>query len=148
SELIGKGRYSEAFALGAAVEKVVPQDPLLNKLWPEMSRRYSVETVPDGADVYTREYAAGEDAWRYLGRSPVQNARLAIGLHRWRIRKDGYATIEAASSGYDPWPGLYFEGAATLRLTLDKEDAVPPGMVRVPAGPASLFELILAPGAR
>ena len=141
AELVEKGRYSEAFALGVEAEKVVPTDPRLTKLWPEMSRDYNVETTPGGADIYTREYTAGEDAWRYLGRSPVRNARLPIGLHRWRIEKDGFATVEAASAGWKQFPLLAFARETTLRFALDKADAVPKGMVRVPAGAASLLDL-------
>jgi formylglycine-generating enzyme required for sulfatase activity/cephalosporin-C deacetylase-like acetyl esterase len=138
AELVEKGRYVEAFALARRAEQAVPADPVLAKLWPEMSRDYSVETVPDGADVYTKEYTAGEDGWQYLGRSPVAYARLPLAFHRWRIRKDGFATIEAAASGFDQWPLLYFSKSATLRFVLDSTAAIPEGMVRVPGGSISL----------
>jgi len=136
--LVEKGRYLEAFPLALRAEQVLPGDSTLAKLWPEISRDYSVETAPDGAAVYTKEYTAGEHEWQYLGRSPIAHARLPVAFHRWRIQKEGFVAVEAASSGYDQWPLLYWSKAATLRFVLDRASAVPEGMVRVPASSASL----------
>jgi hypothetical protein len=58
AELVELNKYPAAVALAGKVEQVVPMDPRLLKLWPEMSRLFAVETSPAGADVYVKEYAA------------------------------------------------------------------------------------------
>lgn len=58
SRLIEKGAYVAAFDLARRAEPILPGDPQLAKLWPEMTRVISVETEPPGAEVSWKEYAA------------------------------------------------------------------------------------------
>jgi eukaryotic-like serine/threonine-protein kinase len=116
-------RYWEAFALAEQAEKFISGDPALMKLWPVVSRTVSIQTAPPGAAVYTKEYSDQEGAWKYLGQSPLNDIKFPRGLLRWRVEKKGYATVEGMGMADDP--------ISLFTLTLDKENDVPSGMVRV-----------------
>ena len=124
ARLAEKGQYIAACDLAGQAEQIIPNDPLLAKLWPQISRLVSIQTTPPGADVYMKEYAAVNRSWSHLGRSPLAGVRIPPGYFRWRITKDGFTAVEAAGPLAD----------ATMTFTLDKEGAGPGGMVRVPAG--------------
>ena len=56
SQLYDQGKYGAAFALATRAEKAIPGDPALAKLWPVISYQMSINTTPEGVDVYRREY--------------------------------------------------------------------------------------------
>jgi len=126
AQLIERNRFTDAYALAENAERAAPGDPVLAKLWPEMSEQMSVETVPPGADVQVKEYNAGEADWRYLGRSPLANVRLPRAFFRFKAAKEGFAPIEGT------W--LTLDANPTVRLVLDEVAAIPTGMVRVRGG--------------
>jgi len=97
-----------------------------------MSRLFTVETTPEGAEVWVKEYAAPETEWRHLGKTPLANVRMPFGLHRWRIEKKGFETVEAVPQTLFPSRGM------TLRFALDSVGSIPPGMVRVPGESVSI----------
>ncbi|HXX32770.1 MAG TPA: bifunctional serine/threonine-protein kinase/formylglycine-generating enzyme family protein [Myxococcaceae bacterium] len=132
AELVELNRYPAAVALAEKVEQVVPRDPRLLKLWPEMSRLFTVETAPEGADVSVKEYAAPDAEWRRLGKTPLVNVRIPFGLNRWRIEKPGFETVEAV-------PRTILPGKETVvRIALDRVGSIPPEMVRVPGASVSI----------
>ena len=88
-DLVELNKYPEAMELAEQVQEVLPDDPKLKKLLPEMSRLFTVETTPPGATVEVKPYAAPETAWRRLGVSPLKPFRLPIGLHLWRVTRAG-----------------------------------------------------------
>jgi len=128
--LADQGEYAAAFALAEEAERVIPGDPRLARRWPHVSRAFTIDTSPEGAELWVKPYAAPEAAWRHLGRSPNVTTRLPVGYYRWRIEKVGFATREAVSFVFpadrDP--------PRTLRFVLDPVDVIPPEMVRVPGG--------------
>ncbi|MFZ2053936.1 MAG: protein kinase [Candidatus Aminicenantales bacterium] len=126
--LIQKEDYLEAFNQAKQAERFIPHDSTLAQLWPEMSREVTIETDPAGADVLMKDYAAADGDWDYLGRSPLQNVRIPFGYFRWRIEKQGYRMMETAGS----------MSGGPLRLSLDQEESVPAGMVRVRGGSVQL----------
>ncbi|HEX9119551.1 MAG TPA: serine/threonine-protein kinase [Terriglobales bacterium] len=83
-------RATEAYRLARQAELYVPNDPMLQKLWPEISRTVTIHSQPEGADVYVREYSAKNGAWEYLGQTPIENRRMPWAFFRWRIEKPGY----------------------------------------------------------
>ncbi|TMA28552.1 MAG: hypothetical protein E6J78_05390 [Deltaproteobacteria bacterium] len=143
AELVEKNRYPDAFALAEKVEQMMPGDPMLDKLWPEMSRQMRVETDPPGAEISLKEYNAPEGAWRSLGRSPTERVRLPLAFYRFKIVKDGFAPVEAASSGLGQYALAWTStpigtGDASVRRTLDEAASIPADMVRVPGGKIEL----------
>ena len=133
AQLVEQGRSRAAFALAEQIERIIPADPMLARLFKEMSVSLSIETSPDGADVFVADYDSS--AFRHLGRAPV-SVRLDDAFHRWRVTKDGFATVEAITSNGRVSGDIPFL-SRKLKFVLDKE--LPPGMVRVPGGPVPLL---------
>ena len=133
TRLVERYEYIPAFTLAREAKEYLPADPMLDKLWQETSREFTVHTTPEGADVYVSGYATKDAISEYLGRTPIERKRIPYAFFRWRIEKDGYVTLEAASTGKTghAFPLPYAEQSATLNFVLDKKDAVPEGMVRV-----------------
>jgi hypothetical protein len=132
-ELIDHGKYPEALALAEQVEQVTPHHPKLLKLWPAMSRTFSVQTDPPGAELWVKAYGAANVDWRRLGPSPLAVVRLPLGLHQWRAERAGFITAEVV-------PRTVFEARSPLqeiRIHLDVVGGAPPGMVHAPGGPVS-----------
>jgi eukaryotic-like serine/threonine-protein kinase len=125
------GDFGDAFAMAERAEKAIPGDPTLEKLWPLISYRASIESTPPGADLYRRIYADPSAPWEFVGRTPVDNLLQPRGTFVWKLEKQGYASVlrtTPALFGFFPVPiGAPVEG----RVTLDATSAVPPGMVRV-----------------
>jgi len=145
--LAGKGQENSAFALARQAEKIVPNDPALLKLWPDISLEISVHTNPEGADVYMKEYRADESTWHYYGSSPIEHLKVPFGMLRWRVSKAGYDTLEATSytrekvtlpSGSGRSLIFPHYGTATIDLTLEAKGNAPEGMVRIPGGSVAL----------
>jgi eukaryotic-like serine/threonine-protein kinase len=131
-DLIGKQKFVAAFDLGRQAESYIANDPRLKKLWPEMSREIEIYSTPPGAEVSFREYGAPNAQWQPLGRTPISGARIPVGFFEWQASKKGYRTIVAAGSGQEGRT-FWFPGVkGGLNFILDKEDAIPPDMVRVP----------------
>ena len=136
SRLIEEGRLADAFERARAVERIIPGDPALTELWPQVSREVSFETTPPGADISFREYSEVDGAWTSLGRSPVKGARFPQGTFRFQFRAPGYDTVEtmAQIGGGAPM---------TVRRVLREEGSVPAGMVAVDGGPLDLGFVVL-----
>jgi serine/threonine protein kinase/dienelactone hydrolase len=127
-----------AFKLATEVEKYLPEDPDITGLWPRISFRASIETTPPGARFYLKPYRNPSAEWEFLGVTPIKNVLLGRDIYRWRIEKPGYATIERAG-GITPTSPLTRTNATTeYRIILDRVEDIPPGMVRVEAGPGGL----------
>ena len=129
SRLIEDRNFIPAFHLAQKVERVIPEDSTLTELWPTMSRTVTIQTVPSGSDVYMKEYNAVTNAWKYLGKTPVDSIRIPRGFFRWKIEKEGFGSYEDAHSG----------DGGSYRYTLDKSGSIPAGMVRVPGGEHTVF---------
>jgi eukaryotic-like serine/threonine-protein kinase len=144
--LVEKSNFVPAFALAQEAEHYSPTDPMLKKLWPEMSRDVTIHTVPEGADVYMKEYTAKDATFEFLGRSPIEHRRIPYGFFRWKIEKEGYLTVEAATSGKLGWAysAPYPEESVNLNFVLDKKESIPEGMVRVP-DQGSVYEMAGVP---
>jgi hypothetical protein len=117
----------EILDLAAAVEAALPNDPTLTKIWPMISTRLSLDTDPEGAEVYWKDYGQPAEEWRPLGITPIKNSRVPKTFLRLEIRKQGFQTVElAAPRTYGGFPTL------NERLKLDPEGKLPVGMVRMP----------------
>ena len=132
-----KEDYFAAYGLAGQAEPFVPDDPILTRLWPRISRFVTIETTPAGAEVYRKPYSDVKAQWTYLGRTPIRNLRIARGYSRWKIGKTGYETIEAGDNL------AYFGPVAppaieTLKWSLVKPGEAAAGMVRVGGGITSL----------
>jgi eukaryotic-like serine/threonine-protein kinase len=133
--LSGKGEDDAALALARQVALVIPNDPALLKLWPDISLEIAVHTSPEGADIYMKQYRADDRAWESVGRSPVERLKIPFGLLRWRASKQGFETVEAMSWARERLKELILpRGGTTLNLSLAANGSIPEGMVRIPGG--------------
>ncbi len=120
------------YRLAERAEAVLGEDSALTALFAQVSRRIDVRTDPPGARVYLREYTDPDAEWELLGLTPLEQARVPIGIFRWRFEKAGYDTVLAAASTWDVGGPDLLAGANMTR-TLDTIGSAPPGMVRVRA---------------
>jgi eukaryotic-like serine/threonine-protein kinase len=137
--LSGKGEDTAALSLAKQVEGIVPGDPALQKLWPEISLEISVHSEPEGAEIFMKTYRAVNGAWEHMGRSPIEHLRVPFGLLRWRAEKQGFQRAEVLSYSLQKGGELQFIfGGTTLKLSLGVPGRAPDGMVRIPGGETEL----------
>ena len=134
--LAESGDWEPAYLLARRVAAILPGDSLFNALRPRFVRQVSIKTIPSDARVWRNVYGAPDSTWILLGRTPLKDALLALsgggGLllnnNRLRVVAPGYRTLDLI--------GFPFEDSV---IRLDREDAIPPEMVRVAGGELFLF---------
>jgi eukaryotic-like serine/threonine-protein kinase len=110
-----------AFRLLQEALTVLPDDPSLKLLLPNISLPVTITTDPPGAEVAFRGYRAEKAAWYQAGRSPL-STRVPVGLLRYKVSKPGFRTLEVSRTV----PQFHFR--------LDPPASVPDGMVRASGG--------------
>jgi len=138
TRLMEKERYSEALALARKAELYIPTDPMLLNLWPKISWIPSIQTTPEGADVYVKDYSRPLTNWEHIGQSPIIHVRIPLGALRWQLKKEGFRTLEAASEKAVWSPLFPSDDNLTINFRMDTEDRLPPDMVRIRGRPFSL----------
>ena len=138
SRLYDTGKYGPAFTLATRAEKAIPSDPSLVKLWPLISYVVSIDSTPEGADVFRREYDQPDSPWEFVGKTPLKNYRQPRGMFLWKIEKAGYETVLRTTPGL---LGQFRPPPIDASVTLDATSSAPPGMVRVSPNkyPKTLF---------
>ncbi|MDD1778892.1 MAG: protein kinase [Candidatus Helarchaeota archaeon] len=131
-----------AYRLAEKAEKYIPHDPKLVELFSKCSLPINIKTEPPGANIYMQEYKTPNSEWKLLGVSPIEKIRLPIGIFRWKMEKEGYETVLAASSTWDIDIGtkkllIPFD----IVRVLDKKESAAPGMVRVQGAETALGKL-------
>ena len=121
------------YRLAEKAEAIIPRDPTLAELFLKCSLNVDIKTEPPGAKVFIKDYDSPATEWSYLGVSPIEKIRLPMGIFRWKIEKEGYETVLAASSSWTS-PSYMISVASVpcdLIRRLDKTGSLPPDMVRV-----------------
>lgn len=141
--LIAAGDWEGAFTLAEEVHARLPDELLLEDLWPRFSWVTTIPSEPSGATVYRRAYSASDDEWEELGITPLDHIRIPFGLSRIRFELEGYQPLErllgggvlartvlpmVKSTDQDLQHFIHSE-----RFELDTVNTLPPGKVRVPA---------------
>jgi len=125
-DLVGEGKFAEAYAHAQELDPALADDSLREELWEAVSITANLNSEPPGADAWMRPYNSAEQSWEYLGHTPLENVRLPRGMKRFRLELEGYITLYAAG-----WRGCSFQ--------LDPVDSLPEGMVRVQGGEFEVF---------
>jgi hypothetical protein len=120
-----------AFELATEAEKYISGDSVLIKLWPKISGISSLQTQPEGARVFWKDYNKPKDPWKSLGITPLKNVRTPWGYKRIKIEKDGFNTIFLTTLG------LLGKGPERF-VKLDSTGVLPENMVRIPSQIASM----------
>ena len=137
-QLVQAQEYLRAFTLAERAERLIPDDPLLISRWPHLSREYTIITSPLGAKVYFGSYPDKSPRWKYVGRTPIERARIPFGTYRWRIEKKGCTPLDVVRSTDMP-PSFVDPGsvpAGRMTFTLHRKGDFPTDMVWIP--PAEL----------
>ncbi|HXH07352.1 MAG TPA: protein kinase [Vicinamibacterales bacterium] len=119
--LAAAGEPFAAFRLLQRALASAPEDPQVKGAWTDLTRETVVDSVPPGAEVAVRPYAAADEAWLPLGITPLRT-RLPLAQMRWRFSKAGYETVELSPN------------VGRFTAHLPPAGSVPPGMVYVPQG--------------
>jgi hypothetical protein len=125
---------TEAFALGEQLERHIPDDPHLVELMERASLFLDVSSEPVGAEVFMKPYRTPDAPWVLLGVTPIEDARVPIGVFRWKFEMPGYRTVTAAESTWNLAIGPAGSDAIVANeftRTLDPIGAAPDDMVRV-----------------
>ena len=120
--LARQGEFTAAFLLARQALDALPDDPQLRQLWLAVSAVTDVVSEPAGADVAFAPYGKTPTEWVRLGRTPLSRVRVPRTIIRLRISKEGFETVEGASS------------LPYRRYRLDPSGTVPAAMVHVPGG--------------
>jgi serine/threonine protein kinase/cephalosporin-C deacetylase-like acetyl esterase len=123
SKLIERDKIGEAYTLAVQAERYIPQDPILTKLWPQISWSDSIRTIPPGALVYRKNYNAPNSPWEFIGRSPIEKRRFPAVDSNWKLELKGYITVERAT-----FPSFVVSPSS---ITMDQDGKAPAGMVRI-----------------
>ncbi|MDX1393495.1 MAG: protein kinase, partial [Gemmatimonadota bacterium] len=142
--LADSGRYEEAYALAVRAEDILGEDPVLQRLMPEVSDVISVTSDPEGARVLIEPVTAGDDGSgsgadprTELGRTPIPPTRLPRGDYYIVVAADGYEPVErmATSRPVRRFPN---PNDIIIDVTLAPEGELPEEMVPVEGGAYSL----------
>ena len=138
--LIARDEYTAAFDLASQVAAVIPGDPQLRSLEPSYTRPITLKSSPAGATVQYRPYGGTDSDWRSLGRTPIENLPMPMGIGLWRLEHPGHVSglfvirNPSVQLHNPPDPALRARMASIdLSLRLAETSATPPGMVLVPA---------------
>ncbi len=123
TRLADEGEFVAAFRLAQQIRPELPEDPLAEKLWNDVSLPVRLTTDPEGAEVAFKPYAEPDEAWEPLGISPLEGTRVPVGSLRWRLVKEGYEPREVTFFSLD---------LETFSLVPEGES--PEGMIPVPGG--------------
>jgi eukaryotic-like serine/threonine-protein kinase len=126
------GDYRAASRLLRRAESIVPDDLALHQASLRTAMPMTVTTTPPGAEIWATGFAPDDEDWVRLGTTPFTVTRLPIGFYRVRVEKRGFETIHASGE---------VRGGSAMEFVLDPAGSLPPGMVRVSAGIASVSTL-------
>jgi eukaryotic-like serine/threonine-protein kinase len=120
------------YRLAEKAEACIPHDPKLAELFAKCSVKINIRTEPAGAKIFMKEYNAPKSEWTFMGVSPIEKIRLPIGNFRWKMEKEGYETVLAASSTWNiDFTNPYMVIPFDIQRVLNENDIIPPGMTRV-----------------
>ncbi len=114
-----------AFELAIEAQKYIPGDSTLRKLWPKVSGPVYLQTQPEGARVFWKEYDQPSDPWKEVGVTPLNGVKLPLGYLRYKIEKEGFEPVILTNyASFD---------LNVPMLKLDSIGTLPKNMVRIPS---------------
>lgn len=132
ARLVEAGNYEGASRLLRRADSIVPGDPAVAQIRDRIAMPATFGTNPAGAEVWATGYRPDDEDWVRLGTTPFTTKLLPIGFYRVRVQKPGFETITASAE---------VRGGNAVVFDLDPVGSLPPGMVRVPTGIASVGTL-------
>jgi formylglycine-generating enzyme required for sulfatase activity/predicted esterase len=138
--------FESAYAVANEIRTRMPDSPELAELWPRLSWRVTLDSVPRGAKAFRQAFNSADAAWEELGVTPLVDIRFPFGVSRLRFELDGYRPLERAiGGGHLNWEELTPRGlvanapdmllVAPETFKLDSSATLPADKVRVPGWP-------------
>ena len=118
AQLVEKGEMGRAYDLAVQAERYIPDDPMLGKVWADISLPSSITSTPSGVSVFRKDYKAPQAGWELVGRTPIEKRRMPRVYSRWKFELKGFATVERAGFPSD-----------SVMVAMDEEAKTPPGMI-------------------
>ncbi|HVS04056.1 MAG TPA: protein kinase [Thermoanaerobaculia bacterium] len=134
--LLAADELFAAWVLAREVERALPDDPRIERLWGEIGLPAAVRSEPAGAAVSFQDYVRPGSQWLPLGTTPIEGLHLPAHPLRLRVEKAGYEPLELAPLGE-----LSEDGVLLLSFRLEPEGSTPAGMVNVRGGPVRFGSL-------
>jgi len=129
--LVEADKLVDAYFITKKAEKYLPNSRELSELKSQFSWPVSINTTPDGADIFFGRFEDSLEELEYLGRSPIHNMPLPQGYLRLKIVKDQYAPHQTVLLIYRPREEK--PSTPIFNINLDEAGKLPEGMVRIPA---------------
>ena len=130
--LVDAGEFQAAFALARELERVIPADATLARLWPRFSVDVPIRSDPPGARVFRRPIGAAAQEWELLGVTPLDGVRFVRDAGYYlRLEADGHRTVELLQSAVQQQPQV-FAPSPVDPVKLDPESRLLETMVRIP----------------
>lgn len=131
--------YSEAYNMAKEAELTIPKNSKLRKFIEQTSVNINITTDPPGAEVFCKLYNQPDDEWLSLGITPLDSVQVPVSVFRWKIEKEGYETVMAASLtfGFKNLAHMIKSEMYTgkdFHRVLDEKGIIPPDMTRVSGG--------------
>jgi tRNA A-37 threonylcarbamoyl transferase component Bud32/dienelactone hydrolase len=117
-----------AFELALEAARYIPDDPLLTRLWPCVTRYAKISSEPTGAKIYAKPYADVESVWRYFGQAPIDGVRFPKGYSRVKLEREGFRTIHDLV-----WSIAWYSDTLKRHYRLPEMGSLPEEMELVPA---------------
>src|SRR5262249_10289773 len=133
-------------ALALEAREILHKDLSLEKLWIRSTGEVSISTEPADAEVFIRPYPGGGNAWRKIGKTPLQKLRLPRQPFVWRILKSGFDPLVLITEPRGEVPPGYSAEGVVIKATLRPDRDLPRGMVFVPGGGTTSLTYPLANG--
>ncbi|MBK7093237.1 MAG: protein kinase [bacterium] len=130
----------DAFLLACEIRKFEPDNPKLEQLWQDFTRKISITSDPPGALVSARYYGKSSTHWVRLGTTPLVDLRFPRGITQLRVELADYRCSEDVLWIYELGTAGATDSAIPMwHYLLSKPGEIPDEMERVPAGKFNLF---------
>ena len=135
--------YTEAYNLAKKAEPFIPKNEKLQELIQLSSFKIDINTEPEGASIFLKEYQNPELEWKYLGETPLESYEVPKGFFRWMISKEGYDTVFAvepsfAFGEFGKLDKFSIMAPSKFFRKMDKTGTIPDRMTRIPGGMTSM----------
>ncbi len=122
--LVEQRQWDAAWAVARDAGIDIQHDSSAADLVSSFTRVTPLRTDPPGAAVYVNTYA-GDGRWDVVGTTPLDSARLPLGITRLRLELDGHTPLEVGTFGWLPVDSAF-------RLVPESADSA--DMVWIPGG--------------
>jgi dienelactone hydrolase len=124
--LVEEKEFFEAYKLALSVQEILPDDPVLSRLWPDFTAERQTRVNPPGASFLIKPFPGDGPDWYDMGRLSDKPLRMPRGAYVSQIVLEGHEPFDLLV------PNLVHTGIGPI--TLPEEGSIPVGMAVCPLG--------------